>query len=165
MNKCCVCLEHFKNNNKNIYRCNTCKDTIVCNNCYNFMRESNIHNNCPVCRSEHWMNKSIIIVIDNSVNLHIDINNEEPRIYNTPNIIVYIDTYLARLKQLCKCLCKLLICLLIIWSFGFILTSMYNQYIYQYIHYPEVIFMIFIVGFSSSCFIYYLYNKCKENND
>ena len=165
MNKCCVCLEHFKNNNKNIYRCNTCIDTIVCNNCYNFMSESNIHNKCPVCRSENWINKSIIIVIDNSVNLQIDINNEEPQIYNTTIIIVYINTYLQRLKQLCKCVCKILICLLIIWSFGFILTSMYNQYIYQYIHYPEVILMIFIVGFSFSCLIFFLYNKCRENND
>ena len=56
MLKCCICFEPISKKTKK-QKCNICLDTLICIKCFNFMKESNLQDNCPVCRSVNWYTK------------------------------------------------------------------------------------------------------------
>ena len=156
MTVCCVCLEDIRAYKKNTsYKCNICVNTSVCKKCFNFMIHSNIHTKCPVCRSDNWCNNDSVLII---INDNMEIND------NHCDITIKVRNGIMKLKMILNILVKIVIYLLLIWSCGFILMSIYNNSSYQYINYPD---QIIITMFLGTIFIFTLF-KCKNlcmNND
>jgi len=119
------------------------------------MIHSNIHTKCPVCRSDNWCNNDSVLII---INDNMEIND------NHCDITIKVRNGIMKLKMILNILVKIVIYLLLIWSCGFILMSIYNNSSYQYIHYPD---QIIITMFLGTIFIFTLF-KCKNlcmNND
>jgi len=159
MQQCCVCLQELKNKRNKIYKCNTCSNTIVCKTCFRVMFDSNIHSKCPVCRTESWYTTdSVLIIIDertenNTTNSEINYQSNKCRIF-----LICIKNISSNIKSCIVSIIKILVNVLIVWSCGFIIVSIFYNNIYHYIHHFDVIILTFIVGlvFIISCF------KCKE---
>ena len=157
MTVCCVCLEDIKAYKKyTSYKCNICVNTSVCKKCFKFMFDSNIHTKCPVCRSDNWCNNDSVLII---INDNMEIND------NHCDITIKVRNGIMKLKMILNILVKIVIYLLLIWSCGFILMSIYNNSSYQYIHYPD---QIIITMFLGTIFIFTLFkckNLCMNNNE
>ena len=157
MSKCCICFEPINKKTKK-QKCNICLDTLVCIKCFNFMKESNLQDNCPVCRSVNWYTKenvSFVIVLNTSTDT---VTNNS--ICN--NQIICIKKCHNKIKIFIICCCKLILYIVVIWSIGFILISLLNRDFYQYIHHPTAIFLTFITGLVFILVSTITYQKCKN---
>ena len=155
MPTCCIC---FETNNKNNKKCNICLDTVVCVKCFNFMKESNIHANCPVCRSINWYTvQNVEIVID--IHSNADSLTNDGIFYNP---LMCIKSCYNKIKTFIIYTCRVILTIVIIWSIGFILISLYNKNYYRYIHYPAAIFFTLITGVVFILMSFYVYKKCKN---
>ena len=159
MQQCCVCLQEVKNKKNKMYKCNTCSNTNVCNKCFRIMLDSNIHNNCPVCRTESWYTSdSVLIIIDESSDNNTSINELNYQSNKCRVLLNFITNTSSKIKHCIISIIKILVNVLIVWSCGFIILSIFFNHIYHYVHHLDVIIITFIVGmlFILSCF------KCKE---
>lgn len=152
---CCVCLSKIKfSRYHSIQTCEVCVNTHVCHNCFDVMRQTNIHRKCPVCRSENWCAHSdeVLIITDanpvsqpSGISISINISLDHEQQNTTGGVQVCLC------KQRAKILIKGVACILIIWSIGFIIMSIVYNNFYQYGTY-YVIVISFFVGTITSCF-------------
>jgi hypothetical protein len=136
---CCVCFSEIKTTKlHSIKTCNVCIDTHVCRNCFEIMRQTNIHRTCPVCRSENWCghNDDVLIISDN----FDDHTRNEQQVYLW--------------KQCVNFLMKGIACIIIIWSVGFIMLSCMDNNFHQ-IGIFYVIFLSIFIGTISCCLMLY----------
>ena len=157
MQHCCVCLQEVKKK-KDIYKCNTCSNTFVCKNCFSVMYNNNIHNNCPVCRTEFWYNRhEVLIIFNEPMNITITRNELDSQNNKCHKFLRSINNISVKIKPIIIIVIKIIIYIMVIWSCGFIILSIYYNNIHTYINQPHVMFMAFIVGlmFILVCF------RCK----
>jgi len=158
-NFCCVCLSKIRfTSSKTIQTCKVCVNTHVCKNCFDVMRQTNIHRRCPVCRSENWCAHSVEVLI---------ITDTEPVSQPVTSIqVVSLDREQqssSRSDQgisLCVKLVNFLIngitFIVIIGSIGFIVMSVMHRNFYQY----ELIYVILVSLFVGTI-IYMLGSYCR----
>ena len=131
---CCVCLNDIELS-KPVRSCVVCIDTRVCSGCFDIMRETNIHERCPVCRCENWSNYAddLLIITDidpfdsttnglQTTNISINITlsrNEEIIIQDGP------------IQKLCVKIIKLTIVFIVMWSIGFLVLSLAEDNFHQ----------------------------------
>ena len=163
MSKCCICFEPINKKTRK-QKCNICLDTLVCIKCFNFMKESNLQDNCPVCRSVNWNTKqNVSIVID--INTNTESSTDTITNNNVcNNQLICIKICRNKIKTLIICTCKLILYIVVIWSIGFLLLSLLNKDFYQYIHHPSAIFLTFITGFVFILVSIIIYQKCKNTD-
>lgn len=134
---CCVCLNDVVMTNT-VRTCRVCIETHVCAGCFDMMRETNIHQRCPVCRSEHWSHGSdeVLIITDADPFAHTN---------NTGSISVSINIMLNAAQgetgvreDVClwrkrlKVTIKVIITTIVLWSLGFIVLSLAIERFYQH---------------------------------
>ena len=146
MQQCCVCLLEVKNKRNKLYKCNTCSNTIVCKNCFRIMLDSNIHNNCPVCRTESWYTSdSVLIIIDESSDNNTSINELNYQSNKCRVLLNFITNTSSKIKHCIISIIKILVNVLIVWSCGFIILLFFQPYL-SHVHHLDVIIITFIVG-------------------
>jgi len=170
MNNCCVCLENTKN--INFIKCNTCKNTIVCVNCFDVMKSNNINDKCPVCRTTDWnyVDSTVIIIYEtqNPVLENIEVNQEQTNntcisTYLCNNLYSSFSASISYLKEMVNytlqkikppfiIFVKIVVCCITIWCCGFICICIFlwifcnNVDYVNYIKYPYVFIITYIIG-------------------
>jgi len=160
---CCVCLAEV-DNQKTIRNCRVCNDTLVCGECFDVMRETNIHQRCPVCRSDNWSPGSDEVLIITDVNPFTDTENPDTLSVsinimlnrtqdNTENVVEAPSLWKLRAKVAIRAIAATTA----IWSVGFIaLSIIYDDNFYQDALY-YVIFGSIIAGLVVSVLVINLY--------
>lgn len=137
---CCVCLSKVDNDNT-IRNCSVCKDTRVCSECFDVMRKTNIHQRCPVCRSDDWSPGSDEVLIitdvnpftDNPHTLSVSINIMTTNIQDNPD---NVEEGPSLCKTPVKFAIKAIATIIAVWSVGFIFLSfIYDNFYQDALHY------------------------------
>lgn len=141
---CCVCLSEVDNENT-IRGCSVCNDTRVCSECFDVMRKTNIHQRCPVCRSENWSPGSDEVLIitdvnpftDNPETLSVSINIlMTNRIQDNADNADNVEEDPSLCKTPVKFAIKAIATIIAVWSVGFIFLSfIYDNFHQDALHY------------------------------
>lgn len=160
---CCVCLAEV-DNQKTIRNCRVCNDTLVCSACFDVMRETNIHQRCPVCRSENWSPGSDEVLIITDVNPFTDAENPDTlsvsiniMLNRTQDNTENVEEAPSLWKLRANVAIRAIAATTAIWSVGFIaLSIIYDDNFYQDALY-YVIFGSIIAGLVVSVLVINLY--------
>jgi len=161
---CCVCLNDIELS-KPVRSCVICIDTHVCSRCFDIMRETNIHQKCPVCRCENWCNcaDDLLIITDvdpfdstqngvqtTSLSINITlIRNGEIRMQDGP------------IQKLCVKIIKLIMVLIVLWSIGFLVISLVEDNFHQNSSLYVLILGSILAGFIVSILVIQFYMLCS----